>query len=68
MSSTTTDLLIYLLAIIIYLAPISLVINSKKCRGQEKNMWLLVTLLFSWLGWLLFISTVKSSKSVNKKR
>ncbi|WP_111978773.1 hypothetical protein [Algibacillus agarilyticus] len=53
------ELVYYLLAICFYLIPISLVINSKRTRGQEKNFWLIVTLFLTWFGWLLYISTAK---------
>ncbi len=62
------DILLYIGAIIFYLAPIALILNDKHSRGQEKNIWLIVSLFLSWFAYLLYISTVKKHKaSPNKK-
>lgn len=52
----------FLLFLLLFLAPIVLVLNSPRCGGKEKNIWLVITLLLSWVGWLLFITTVKKKQ------
>ena len=63
------DLLLYIIGICLFLMPIALVAGDKRVTGQEKNIWLLATILLSWLGWLVFKVTAKptNSKIVTKK-
>lgn len=63
MGISELDLLLYVIGICVFLMPIALVSGDKRVNGQEKNAWLLATILLSWLGWLVFISTVKPSKT-----
>lgn len=63
MGVSELDLLLYVIGICVFLMPIALVSSDKRVSGQEKNAWLLATILLSWLGWLVFISTVKPRKT-----
>ncbi|WAJ70453.1 hypothetical protein [Catenovulum adriaticum] len=62
MGVSELDLLLYVIGICVFLMPIALVSSDKRVSGQEKNAWLLATVLLSWLGWLVFVSTVKPQK------
>lgn len=39
---------------VFWVLPIILVIKSKRAYGTNKAIWLLATLLFNWIGYLLF--------------
>lgn len=67
MGITELDLLLYIVGICVFLMPIALVSGDKRASGQEKNAWIIATLLLSWLGWLVFIVTVKSKTERQKK-
>lgn len=67
MGLTETDLLLYIIGICFFLLPIALVAGDKRALGQSKNMWLLATLFLSWLGWLVYISTVKAEEEKKKE-
>ncbi|GEM_PF-1431208 len=63
MGISELDLLLYIIGICVFLMPIALVAGNKRVSGQEKNAWLLATILLSWLGWLVFISTIKPKQA-----
>ncbi|WP_016956109.1 hypothetical protein [Catenovulum agarivorans] len=68
MGVTETDLLLYIIGICFFLLPIALVAGDKRAIGQSKNMWLLATLFLSWLGWLVYISTVQAEEEKKKEQ
>ncbi|EWH11731.1 hypothetical protein DS2_02870 [Catenovulum agarivorans DS-2] len=68
MGLTETDLLLYIIGICFFLLPIALVAGDKRAMGQSKNMWLLATLFLSWLGWLVYISTVQAEEEKKKEQ
>lgn len=68
MGLSETDLLLYIVGICFFLLPIALVAGDKRAMGQSKNMWLLATLFLSWLGWLVYISTVQADEEKKKEQ
>lgn len=70
MGVSELDLLLYIVGICLFLLPIALVAGDKRCTGQAKNVWLLITIFLSWLGWLVYIATVKpiDKKKAPKKK
>ncbi|MER2491674.1 hypothetical protein [Catenovulum sediminis] len=70
MGVSELDLLLYIAGICFFLMPIALVAGDKRSVGQSKNIWLLATLFLSWLGWLVYISTVQADeeKKLEKER
>lgn len=49
-----------LIAVIIILFPIIHVLASDRSHGTSTFAWFVVMLLFSWLGWLVFIIATQS--------
>jgi hypothetical protein len=40
---------------ILILAPVLLVAFSRQTQGDRKRHWVIITLLFSWLGYIAFL-------------
>lgn len=60
--SSEFELILNIVIVIGWLAPIALVSGSKRSRGKEKNGWLIATIFLSWLAWLVYIATAKPPK------
>lgn len=52
------QLLSAMLYLIGYLYPIFFVLTDSNTKGQEKNLWLLVTSVCSWVGLFVYVLTV----------
>lgn len=44
-----------LLMVIIWLAPVVLILRSDKTAGLEKLIWLGLIFFFSWFSWILYM-------------
>ncbi|MFC0120053.1 hypothetical protein [Pseudoalteromonas xiamenensis] len=51
-----------------YLIPLGVIANSKRTRGHEKNIWLMATLIFSWVALLLYVTVVPPYHKQTPKR
>ncbi len=44
-----------LLSVFIWVLPILLIAGSSKTSGQEKLVWILLILFFSWFAWIFYM-------------
>lgn len=56
------DIYMGLIWLCLYMAPLALIVGSKRANGHEKTAWLLATTIFSWLALIAFYATVLSPK------
>lgn len=61
------DLLTGFFWLFLYMAPLAIVAGSKRCRGNEKTGWLLLTIVLSWIGLVAYFSTVLNKKERSER-
>lgn len=61
-------LVLMLLAISFYLVPLGLIAKSRRTRGHEKTIWLMTTLVFSWISLLLYYTVVPTLEQRKQKQ
>lgn len=61
-------LVLMLLAISLYLIPLGMIAKSRRTRGHEKTMWLMATLVFSWVSLLLYYTVVPTLEQRRQKQ
>lgn len=61
-------LVLMLLAISLYLIPLGMIAKSRRTRGHEKTVWLMVTLVFSWVSLLLYYTVVPTLEERKQKQ
>ena len=44
-----------ILFLLVWLAPLILILRSRKTTGIEKLIWVLLILFFSWFSWILYL-------------
>jgi multidrug transporter EmrE-like cation transporter len=55
-----------LISILAYIIPVVVVAKSKRTSGNEKFLWLILVILFSWISFLAFLlaAPIKKSDSI----
>lgn len=46
---------VFALIVIVWIAPVVLILTAKKVTGRERTAWILATLFISWISWILFL-------------
>ena len=59
---TLESISIGLIILCLYMTPIAMVASSKLSRGNEKTGWMLLTIFLSWIGLVIYFSTVLKKK------
>ena len=61
------DIIIGIIILCVYMWPLALVANSKRSKDNEKTGWLLLTVFLSWIGWVIYQSTVLNREDRAKR-
>jgi len=60
------QILLLIIIFVLTVLPVLLVIKSRRSSGGEKWVWIVVTVIFSWIGFLAFILFTKKAEQENQ--